>query len=124
MAFDLDKEKNTRGKTSGFQNRPGQRKHDRHGDSPLSVHTRSSQMRDRSDSGESRRNLPQRRRPDRRLDVRIPWEIVLPLVCVIVAVTMIWVFRDAITAFLSQLLSWAVMIVILVFIIKKMIFPK
>ena len=109
MAFDLDRERKTQGKSSGFQNRPGQRKHNSYGDSPLSAHTTSSQTRGRINSREPGRNLP-KRRSNRRIDVRIPWEIVLPLLCVIAAVAMIWIFRDAITAFISQLLSWAIMI--------------
>ncbi len=55
---------------------------------------------------------------------QIPWRIVLPIIAVIALVVLCFVFKDAITSFLSQVLAWVIIILIIIAVFKWLIFPR
>lgn len=120
MAFDFDRGKNTKGMSSGFQNRPGQRKH-----APASPPSARPSY-PRRDKGRRNRTgiYPSQRNSYRRTGFQVPWERLLPIIGILAVIAMLWICRDAITEFLSQILSWVVTLVVIVFIIKCFLFPR
>lgn len=52
----------------------------------------------------------------------MPWNIVIPLLIAVALVVLCVVFRESIIQFLSQLLSYIVIIAILIFILKSFLF--
>ncbi len=48
----------------------------------------------------------------------LPWEKILPIAGLVLAVLALWLFRDAITALLGQILAWTIVILIIVLIFK------
>lgn len=52
----------------------------------------------------------------------VPWRIVPPIIGIIILVILCVVFREAITAFLTQVLAWIIIILIIVFLVKWFIF--
>lgn len=65
-----------------------------------------------------------KRRPSPRREMMIPWRIILMIVGVLIIATMLWVCRDAISAFLSQVLSWVITIIVIIFLVKLFIFRR
>ncbi len=69
---------------------------------------------------------PQRRSAPKRPPVRraptssfsIPWNTVLPIIGIICVILFLYLFRSEISAFLSQILSWAITIIIIVLIFR------
>lgn len=55
---------------------------------------------------------------------QVPFGVLMSILCVIVVVVCLWVYREAISAFLAQVLSWIITILIIVFLVKWFIFPK
>lgn len=55
---------------------------------------------------------------------QIPWNILLPIIIVLVIVILLFVFKDVITSFLMQVLSWIVIVLIIIGIINWFIFPR
>lgn len=56
--------------------------------------------------------------------MNIPWNILLPIIGIIAVVIFCWIFREEITNFLMQLLTWVIVILVIIFIVKWFIFPK
>lgn len=56
-------------------------------------------------------------------DFSIPWKIVLPIIILFIVLTICWIYRDAITSFLTQLLTWVIIIVVIIFLIRWFILP-
>lgn len=52
----------------------------------------------------------------------IPWNVVLPIIGLVALVILCVVFRDAITEFLVQVLTWIIMILVIIFLVKWLIF--
>lgn len=52
----------------------------------------------------------------------IPWNVVLPIIGLIALVILCVVFREAITEFLVQVLTWIIMILVIIFLVKWLIF--
>ena len=59
------------------------------------------------------------RRPKAYRNVEIPWRYILPVLGVILLVVVLYIFRNEITSFLSMLLSWVIVLVIVVAILKS-----
>ena len=57
-------------------------------------------------------------------NVQIPWRIVLPIIAIIAIIVLCIVFKDAITSFLAQVLTWVLIVLIIIAIIKWLIFPR
>lgn len=55
--------------------------------------------------------------------ISIPWRIVIPVILAIAVLTFLYMNRHAITSFLSQLVSWIIVIAVLAAIFKLMLFP-
>lgn len=55
--------------------------------------------------------------------IRIPWRVVIPVILAIVVLIFLYMNRHAITSFLSQLVSWIIVIAVLAVILKLMLFP-
>lgn len=106
-------------KPSGFQNRPKLKKD--------AGALRPSRPAASSSNGRRPNGNIHKRPMQRRMSVpmerfQIPWSIVFPIIGIILAVVLCWVFRDEITAFLTQVLAWFITILIIISIIKY-IFP-
>lgn len=56
--------------------------------------------------------------------MNIPWNILLPIIGIIAVVTFCWIFKEEITNFLMQLLTWVIVILVIISIVKWFIFPK
>lgn len=54
----------------------------------------------------------------------IPWGKVLPILAVVLGIVLIIVFRDEITAFIRQLLSWTIAILVIYLIIRFLFFRR
>lgn len=67
---------------------------------------------------------PVRRAPSAYSSFSIPWNIVFWVLGILAVVVGLWVFRDAISAFLSQVLSWVIMILVILGIIRLFLFPR
>lgn len=80
----------------------------------------------RPDRQSDRRGAPRppRRAPSPGPAFSIPWNIVLWVVGILAVVAGLWIFRDAISAFLSQVLSWVITILIILAIIRFFFFPR
>ena len=61
------------------------------------------------------------RKPRVRRNVEIPWNILLPILGVILILVFLYVFRNEITAFLSTLLSWVIVLIIVIAILKSLL---
>lgn len=108
-------------KPSGFQNRPELNKNVGAFEASRPVVS--------SSNGYRTNNKVPRRPVQRRVSSPanrfwIPWNIVFPIIGIILAIVLCWVFRDEITAFLSQVLGWIITILIIIFLIKYFIFPR
>ena len=80
---------------------------------------------DRFDRSSQPRRAPRTPRVSRRpSDFQFPWRIVLPVLAVIGIVVLCVVYRDAISAFLSQVLAWVLTVVIILLILRWLIFPR
>ena len=54
----------------------------------------------------------------------IPWRIIFIIVAVLVLLIFLWIFREEITLFLTQLVVWVIIIVALVYIVKRILFGR
>jgi len=61
--------------------------------------------------------------PPRTSHVDIPWRIIIPVVLAIVILAFLYVNREAIASFLSQLISWIIVIAVFAIIFKLILFP-
>lgn len=61
---------------------------------------------------------PRKARRPRSAPVNIPWNYIIPAVLIIAAIVLCVVFRDVITEFLAQLLTWAIVILVIYIIIR------
>lgn len=107
-------------KSSGFQDRPERKK-----DTGTLVPSRQIS----SDSNERRWQGKERKSTTRRTyspvnEFHIPWNIILPLIGIVVIVAFCWIYREAITDFLMQVLNWIFIILLIIFLIKWFIFPR
>ena len=102
---------------TGFRNKPSRR-------------SRPSQDTDMVPFGDDSRT-PGSRVPSRRTSTRrrsgvslpdIPWRTLMPLIGIILAVVLCVIYRDAITSFLAQVLSWLITIGIIILLFKWLIF--
>lgn len=50
--------------------------------------------------------------------IHFPWKLIIPLLLLIGVFTAMYVFRDEITSFLSQALSWAIVLIIIIGMIR------
>lgn len=66
----------------------------------------------------------QRNRPIQRREIVVPWRAILIVVGILIIIAALWVNRDAITAFLSQILSWVITIIVIIFLVKLFIFRR
>lgn len=54
----------------------------------------------------------------------LPWDRILIIAAVIAAVAFCWIYREAITAFLTEVFTWVILIVIMVLLLKWIIFGR
>jgi hypothetical protein len=54
----------------------------------------------------------------------IPWEIVLGIVAGLGIIALLWANRDAITAFLTELLTWIILIVVGLLLLRYAVFGR
>jgi hypothetical protein len=104
--------------SGGFQNRPERRDPSAKAQVPVPAPP----SRRASERGPSR--PPVHRAPLTGLPSSIPWNFVITVLGIIAVVVFLWLFRDVITAFLSQVLSWILTIVIILGILKFFLFPR
>lgn len=57
-------------------------------------------------------------------NIQIPWRMVLLLITITTIIILCIIFREAITSFLVQVLTWTLIVLIIIAIIKWLIFPK
>lgn len=69
--------------------------------------------------GNARRTREKRSVP--RGNIIIPWRVILMIIGVVLFIAVLWIYRDAISAFLAQVLSWVITILIIVFLVKMFI---
>lgn len=69
--------------------------------------------------GNVRRTQEKRSVP--RGNIIIPWRVILMMIGVALFIAVLWIYRDAISAFLAQVLSWVITILIIVFLVKILI---
>jgi len=101
-------------KPAGFQNRPALR------DEPQT----DPGLRSGSPGAPAR---PAPRTPAKRPAVRsggssVPWRILLPVIGILIVVALCVIFRQAIAEFMTQLITWAVIILIILLLFKWLIF--
>lgn len=106
-------------RNTGFQNRPEVRSGG--GVTPPSA---------TPDNGNGRRKTAGPKRPSTRQrssgagNTQIPVGLLFTIIGIVVVIICLWVFRDPISAFLTQVLTWVITILIIIFLIKWFIFPK
>lgn len=61
------------------------------------------------------------RRPNVHRNVELPWHIILPVFGVILIIAFLYVFRNEITAFLSTVLSWIIVLIIIVVVLRSVL---
>ena len=54
--------------------------------------------------------------------IDIPWRIVIPVLLIAAAIALCVIYRDSITAFLSQILVWVITIIVIVLLVRWLIF--
>lgn len=54
--------------------------------------------------------------------VNIPWRIIIPVLLIAAAIALCVIYRDSITAFLSQILAWVITIIVIILLIRWLIF--
>lgn len=106
-------------RNTGFQNRPEVKSGG--GVTPPSV---------TPDNGNGRRKTTSPKRPSTRQrttntgNTQIPFGLLFTILGIAVVIICLWIFRDPISAFLTQVLTWVITILIIIFLIKWFIFPK
>lgn len=109
--------------SGGFKNTPETR--DNSGKTGGSSPQNLSSFNDRQKGTSSLGQIPNNSREVRRVDsYQIPWRIVFPIIAIIAIAVVGFVFRDAITSFLAQVLTGLLSILIIIVIIKWLIFPR
>ena len=101
-------------KPAGFQNRPALRD-DPQTDTGLRPTPHSAPVR------------PASKPPVKRPAVRgggssVPWKILLPVISILIVIALCVIFRQAIAEFMSQLIAWAIVILIILALFKLLIF--
>lgn len=80
-----------------------------------------------TDNGTNRTRMnyakPQRSRRPTRGPVQLPWNYIIPGSLIVALIVLCIIFRDAITDFLAQILTWAIVILV-VYIIIRIIFGR
>ena len=67
---------------------------------------------------ENSRNI-KRKKYRKHYDVgAIPWKPIIIAVCIIAAIAFCWIYRDAITEFIGQVIAWIIIIAVVVLIIR------
>lgn len=69
-----------------------------------------------------RRNRGRHRMPGR--SYSIPWNIIVTIMAIAVILILCWTFRDLISAVLAQIFAWVIIILIIIYVIKKFLFPN
>ena len=106
-------------RNAGFQNRPEVKRGG--GITPPAV---------TPDNGNGRRKTTGPKRPSTRQrssgtgNTQIPFGLLFTILGIAVVIICLWVFRDPISAFLTQVLTWVITVLIIIFLIKWFIFPK
>ncbi len=103
----------------GFRNIPARKEHGGN----LGVFQRSTPVRI-GNTYSGRTGRFRRRRPSLKREIMIPWRIILTIAGILVLVAVLWVGRDAISAFLSQVLSWIITIIVIILLIRFFIFRR
>ena len=67
---------------------------------------------------------PTRQRTINTENIRIPFGLLFTILGIAVVIICLWVFRDPISVFLTQVLTWLITILIIIFLIKWFIFPQ
>ena len=57
-------------------------------------------------------------------DTQIPFDLLFKIMGIVIVIICLWVFRDPISAFLTQVLTWVITVLIIIFLIKWFIFPR
>lgn len=107
---------------SGFQNRPtvrGGPTSPPHPSAPLPSRGKNGPSRYSSPRPLSYGGLPRGSRWE-----SLPWNLILPIGAVVALVIFLWIFRHQITAFLTQVLSWIIIILIIYVVIRWILFPR
>lgn len=117
-----------RNKPSGFSGRPGEdRPSPGFQDRPGRSMPPPDSARRTAPSGEPRPRsaAPARRPPVRsrapRMAFSLPWNRLLPVLAVLALLVVCFVFRAAIKAFLMELLTWAITLLVVIFIFKYLL---
>lgn len=55
-------------------------------------------------------------------DLQIPWRIVIPILLIAAAIALCVVYRDSITEFLSQILTWVIIIIVIFLLLRWLVF--
>ena len=105
-------------KSTGFQNQPERRSGSRGNKGVSSSSSQSTGYTPRKTGIKP----PSIHRPSS--GTNIPWSSLLIIIGIIAIIAFCWIFREAITDFLMQLLTWVIIILIIIFVIKWFIFPK
>lgn len=108
-------------RTEGFTQRPAIRNGS---DSGGNIHP-STQYYDNDKQRNSGIRVPRRPRVQHRsgFDLgNIPWGAILLVVGIIAVVAFLWIYREVITAFLMQVFTWIIMILIMILLCKWLIF--
>ena len=72
--------------------------------------------------GQNWNNHRQRRSGPVRAGFDIPWRIIIPVLLIAAAIALCVIYRDSITAFLSQILVWVFTIIVIVLLIRWLLF--
>lgn len=106
-------------RNTGFQNKP-EVKNGGGGTSPTIT----------PDNENGRRKTTGSKRPSTRQrstgagNAQIPFGLLFTILGIAAVIICLWVFRDPISAFLTQVLTWVITVLIIIFLIKWFIFPK
>ncbi len=128
MAHDFNhKRRPSQGRTTGFSNRPGKRRHVQTAGLSRRQMPASSGRQMPVSSGGRKISLQRKGGLFWNIGSQIPWERVLPillsLLSIAAVIAALWIFREAITAFLTQILTWVLTIAVIVAIVKYFLSP-
>ena len=112
-----DRQTGFQNKPSGFQNRPESRSGTNGGTSLTPV--KKSPVRSAPRTPAKR---PATHRGGGSGMPAIHWNMVIPIIGIVILVVLCVVFREAITEFLVQVLTWVIMILVIIFLVKWFIF--
>lgn len=119
MAFDFNSRNNEEDRIvshdsqSGFTNIPRERQ----------VQNEQNRLPDRYRPEDNRRRRRRYRRRRNNLTVQLPWKWIIGIILLVIVAGFIWINRALITLYFVRIIVYALVILIFLYLLKKLIFP-